>query len=108
MSQIHFVERPRNFTRLDAATHLYESAAWADVGEERLQHLVDTRGRAYFHDAQKEPSYWGGVITGFRELPQEEGRRRRCAITFIADEQGRGVYPPSDGPGWRNDWRYVP
>jgi hypothetical protein len=31
----------------------------------------------YFHDTQREPSFFGGNITGFREVEHEEGKPRR-------------------------------
>ena len=98
MTQIHFIEKLKNQKLLDRTSHSYESGNW-DVAYSKAQSLVGSR--IYFHEAQASPSYFGGVITGFRILPQPDLSAGRVVFLFTADQQGRGVL--AGMAGWRNE-----
>jgi hypothetical protein len=62
--------------------------------------------RIYFHERQADPSYFGGVISAFRVLPDDHARHpRRVVFKFVPDGDGKGfVAGPS---GWRNEQKTI-
>jgi hypothetical protein len=103
--QIHFVNYERDLRRVqEAGPRAYESGDWVlgdDVREALLQ-----GGRVYFHDSQSEPSFFGGTVTGFREVPNATGSKfRRWVILFTSDDAGVGVR--TDRSGWKRESKFV-
>lgn len=75
-SRAHFLCRvvdgaPRHLRKVDMP--VFESGMWA-IKEDEAKSLVG--GMIYLHDAKAEPSYFGGVVTGYRPADgaEYEGR----------------------------------
>ena len=102
MRQIHFIERNRDFKRLDRSSHSYESGDWV-VSHVKAQSLVGCR--IFFHEAHASPSYFGGVITGFRVLPPSDPLAGRVVFIFTADQNGKGV--SAGASDWRNEQKTI-
>ena len=103
MPQIHLIERARKQKLLDRSSQSYESGNWV-VSQSTAESLVG--GRIYFHEAQAGPSYFGGVITGFRVLPNPDVDAERIVFAFTADRDGIGVLAGTDG--WGNEKKIIP
>lgn len=106
MSEIHFVNFQRDMRRVRAAgPRDYESGDWV-IGDDVRAALLN-RGRVYFHDSQSEPSFFGGNITGFREVPNVTGSNyRRWVVLFTSDDAGVGVR--TGRGGWKRESKFVP
>lgn len=104
MPHIHFVNYQRDIKPLNAARNEYESGDWV-IGDEIRQALLPG-GRVYFHDAQADPSFFGGTITSFRQTVNEPNKPRRWVVLFTADAQGRGVLAGREG--WKRESKFVP
>lgn len=68
---IHLVEQLNSFFKMDG--DIWESGWWS-INEDKARELVG--GNIYFHKSQQEPSFYGGMITGYRLQPdgQHQGR----------------------------------
>ena len=97
--RIHLIERVQHFKRIE--DNVFESWCW-DVTPQKAQALVG--GDIYFHKKQKEPSYYGGKILGFRIHDSDEGEypgcRGRVVFTFEYSREHKNV---SAGEG---GWSY--
>jgi hypothetical protein len=102
MQQIHFIERAKNYKLLDRVSHSYESGNW-DVAHSKAQSLIGCQ--IYFHDAQASPSYFGGLITGFRVLPPSDSQAGRVVFIFTANNNCKGVRAGTNG--WRNEQKTI-
>jgi hypothetical protein len=98
MPNIHFIEKKKNQKLLDRDSHTYESGNW-NVAHAKAQSLVGFR--IYFHEAQANPSYFGGEITSIRVLPPTDPQAGRVVFIFKADQQSRRVYAGTGG--WGNE-----
>jgi hypothetical protein len=100
---ICFVETAGNIKRLDRDTHLYECGNWK-VSQHKAAQLVGDR--IYFCDKQASPSFFGGVIQGYRVLPDDHpDAPGRIVFSFIADEEGRGFSCGVEG--WGNEQKTI-
>jgi hypothetical protein len=100
---ICFIETSGNIKPLDLATRLYESGNWK-VSLQKAEQLVGDR--IYFCDKQAAPSFFGGVIQGYRVLPNDDPvAPGRIVFSFIADAEGRGFSCGADG--WGNEQKTI-
>jgi len=97
--KIHLIERVTHFIRIEG--NVFESWCW-DITPQTAQALVG--GDIYFHKKQKEPSYFGGKILGYRIHDSDEGEypgcRGRIVFTFEYSREHKNV---SAGEG---GWSY--
>ena len=87
MAAIHLIERENLFSRVNGSQTEYESGYW-NLSETQAQELVNSN--IYFHERQLEPSFYGGVITGFR-VQQGELHNGRIIFKFEPKTECRGV-----------------
>jgi len=96
-SAICFIEKSDGIRVLDKSTWLCESGDWI-VSEAKAADLVGKR--IYFLESQAGESHYGGVIQGYRVLPDDHPTAaRRVVFTFTADNALRGFRPGPDGWG---------
>jgi len=104
MPSLHLIKNDPNlpnFPVVDRATATYTSGFWA-VTPEVAQSLVG--GRIYFHEAQRDPSFFGGTVIDF-QLITEGQYAGRIEFKFRYEAQCRDVRAP--GP-WSFEKCYVP
>lgn len=82
---IHLVEQQGNFFRMQ--DKLWESGWWS-LDEEKVKGLIG--GNIYFHKTQQEPSFYGGMITGYR-IEQDGQHQGRVVFTIKYSEKCRNV-----------------
>ena len=70
---IHLLESMSNFVKLD--DNDWESGWW-NLDEGVVKKLVG--GEIYFHKSRSAPSYYGGIITGYRI--EQEGQYRGMIV----------------------------
>jgi hypothetical protein len=97
---IHLIERMGHVRTVDASTGMYESEWWA-IPASTAKRLVG--GRIYLHKGQDKPSFFGGVITGYR-IEAEGEHSGRVIFAFTRDAAGKGVVSRGD---WGNEKKYV-
>lgn len=73
---IHLVENTNNFTKLD--DNDWESGWW-NLDEDVVKKLVG--GEIYFHKSRNAPSYYGGIITGYRI--EQEGQHEGMIVFML-------------------------
>jgi len=99
MSRIHLIENEGSIKKVDEKT--WESGDWA-VTEGTAKKLID--GSILFHKKQAQPSFFGGVIEGYRV--QEEGKSQgRIIFSFRYSADCRQV--STERSGWRNEMKIV-
>jgi hypothetical protein len=81
---------------------VHESGLW-DMPESRAQELVG--GDIYFHKKQKEPSFFGGKILGYRIHEADDEYKGRIIFRFESIKEHRGVLA-GDG-GWSYEKKIV-
>src|SRR6476660_872860 len=101
MPRIHFIEREGRFERVPETSDDWESGYWT-LPAATASSLVG--GGIYFHAAQREKSFFGGEILGFRV--QEQGDfAGRVVFRFRYAKEFRQV---AAGPGgWRVEKKLV-
>lgn len=95
--KIHLIERLRNQKLIDRESNSYESGNW-NVKESKARELIG--GKIYFHERQADASYFGGLITDVRILPETALDAGRAVFTFISEPAAKGVFAGAEG------WRY--
>ncbi|HEU4598060.1 MAG TPA: hypothetical protein VFS10_23230 [Pyrinomonadaceae bacterium] len=98
--KIHLIERMGHIQKIEGRTH--ESGLW-DVSPHTAQSLVG--GDIYFHKKQKEPSYFGGKILGYRTHDEDDEYRGRIIFCFEYSADHRNVSAGSGG--WSNEKKIV-
>src|SRR5437667_3644467 len=98
--RIHLIERESLFIKIEG--HVHESGYWG-VGDETAQSLVG--GDIYFHKKQKEESFFGGKIVGFRVHQDDDERHGRIIFRFEFSSAHRGVL--AGNGGWSNAMKIV-
>jgi hypothetical protein len=88
MPRLHLIERVDKFQRVDAATSEWESGNW-DMSLGTAERLIG--GEVLFHKAQREPSYFGGRLTGCRVIPLGVADGGRVVLTFRFERTAKGV-----------------
>ena len=96
MTAIHLIERENFISRVAGSQTEYESGYWA-VSETDASELVGAH--IYFHERKIEPSFYGGVITGWR-LHRAEPYSGRVVFRFEPKPECRGVR------AGRNGWQF--
>ena len=96
MAKIHLIEKKNLFTRVSGSQTEYESGYWA-LTEQEAGNLVGAH--IYFHEKQIAPSFYGGLITGFR-TQQGEPYGGRIIFRFEPKPECRDVRAGVDG------WQY--
>lgn len=96
MAAIHFVERLGNFSLRDAEANEWESGFWV-VSAKSAEKLVGAD--IYLHRGQNEPSFCGGVITGYRFT--QANNDGRVIFSFIRSRTHEGVMALRSG--WGNE-----
>jgi hypothetical protein len=89
---IHIVEPLKNFVKLQDKE--WESGWWS-LEESKAEALIGSQ--IYFHKNRMEPSFFGGVITGYR-VEEDEQYRGRIVFTFRFSAECRNV--ETDKNGW--------
>ncbi|MDQ5839051.1 MAG: hypothetical protein M3379_19915 [Acidobacteriota bacterium] len=104
MPRIHLIERGGHFNPIKG--NVFESWCW-EVTPQTAQALVG--GDIYFHKKQKEPSYYGGKILGYRIHDSNEGFAPNCSGRVIFTfEYSRGHKNVSAGKGgWSQEKKIV-
>ncbi len=101
---ICFIEKMRKQRPIVRGGNDWESGNW-HVSQEKAQSLVGKR--IYFHEKQAEPSYFGGLITGFHVLPADHPENPgRIVFVFTRDDEGKGFRAGSTG--WGNEQKTIP
>lgn len=98
-TKIHLIEQMNGIRKLEGQVH--ESGSWA-VTPETAEALVG--GDIYFHKKQKEPSFYGGKILGFR-LETEGEHVGRIIFRFEFTPEHKNV--SSGSGGWSNEKKMV-
>jgi len=96
MPAIHLIEKENLISRVSGSQTEYESGYWA-LSEQEARELVGAH--IYFHERQIEPSFYGGLITGFR-VQRSEPYTGRIVFRFEPKSECRGVR------AGRNGWQY--
>ncbi len=96
---IHMVEPLNNFVKLP--DHQWESGCWA-IEESKARDLVG--GEIYFHKKQQEPSFFGGIITGYR-IAEDEQNHKKVVFTLQYKEDCRNVR--TDKNGWSKRMKII-
>jgi hypothetical protein len=98
--KIHLIEK-RNLIK-PIGNNVYESKYW-DVSIQQADELIG--GDIYFHRKQKEPSFYGGKIIGYR-IHEEEGEfKGRIIFHFEYSHSHRGVL--AGNGGWSYEKKIV-
>jgi hypothetical protein len=93
--KIHLIEKLGLFQRVDG--NIYESGNW-DISTQKADELIG--GDIYFHKKQKETSFFGGKILGYRIYDEDDELRGRIIFRF---EYSRGHKDVLAGDG---GWSY--
>ena len=96
---IHLIEKSNNFSRLQDKT--WESGWWR-LDEELAKDLVG--GEIYFHRKQLEPSFYGGIIMGYRI---EEDGENQGRIVFILKPCNTCRNVRTDKHGWSREMKII-
>ncbi len=101
---ICFIEKMRKQRPIERGSATWESGNW-DVTEAKAASLVGQR--IYFHEKQAEESYFGGVVTGYRVLPDDHPETPgRIVFSFTPDDTGKGFV--AGRAGWGNEQKTIP
>lgn len=98
--KIHLIERMGHIQKIEG--RINESGLW-DVSAQTAQSLVG--GDIYFHKKQKEPSYFGGKILGYRVHEVDDEYRGRIIFRFEYSAEHRNV--SAGHGGWANEKKIV-
>jgi hypothetical protein len=96
---IHIVEPVNNFVKLEDEE--WESGWWS-MDENNARELIGCK--IYFHKKQQEPSFFGGIITGYR-IEQDAQHPGCVAFTFQYDAGCRNV--KTDKHGWTKKMKII-
>jgi len=96
---IHLIENVNNFARLK--DNAWESGWWV-LDESKALKLVG--GEIYFHKKQREPSFYGGTITGYR-VEQNGQYEGRIVFAFEHTQSCRNV--KTDKHGWSKKMKLI-
>ena len=96
---IHLIENVNNFAKLK--DNSWESGWW-NLDENKAQKLVG--GEIYFHKKQRESSFYGGTITGYR-VEQDGPYEGRIVFVFEHTQSCRNV--KTDKHGWSRKMKII-
>src|SRR5436305_10858349 len=98
--RIHFIERLGYIKPIE--DNIYESGLW-NVSLQTAQALVG--GDIYFHRKQKDTSFFGGKILGYRSHEEDDEYRGRIIFRFAYSRTHRDVL--AGAGGWSNEKKIV-
>lgn len=90
---IHLIERDNRFMCNDRSTQDWDSGFWR-IDTSDAATLVG--GNIYFHEKQATPSFFGGVITGYK-VEQKGEWKGRIVFRFTASEDHKDVETAREG-----------
>jgi len=96
---IHLVEPLNNFVKLQDKK--WESGSWS-LDEDKAKQLVG--GEIYFHKKRLEPSFFGGIITGYRI---EQDAQNQGNIVFILQYNAGCRNIKTDKLGWSKKMKII-
>ncbi|MDD5170452.1 MAG: hypothetical protein PHN75_16670 [Syntrophales bacterium] len=96
---IHVLEPVNNFVKL--RDNIWE-CGWWKLGEDRVQEHIGSQ--IYFHKKRLEPSFYGGIIRGYR-IEQEGPRQGLMVFEFEFQPSCRNIR--TDGTGWSMEMKVV-
>jgi hypothetical protein len=96
---IHIVEPLNNFVKLPDSR--WESGWW-NLDESKAKELIG--GEIFFHKKQQEPSFFGGIITGYR-TEQDAKNQDRIVFTLQYNSACRNV--KTDKAGWSKKMKII-
>jgi hypothetical protein len=96
---IHLIEKMNNFIKLQDNTW---EIGWWQLEESKAQKLVG--GEVYFHKKQQEPSFYGGIIIGYRIEPDGQ-YQGKTVFTFNHKQSCRNV--KTDKYGWSKKLKII-
>ena len=100
MPSIHLIEKIDKYNAIDNDSNEWESGVWA-VSIESASKLI--HGNIYLHRGQKEPSFFGGIITGFRITGS--GPNEKITFRFKQLSSHEGI--TTEKEGWGNEQKRV-
>ena len=98
--KIHLIERMGHIQKIEG--RICESGLW-DVSPSMAQSLIG--GDIYFHKKQKEASYFGGKILGYRIHESDDQYDGRIIFRFEPSTEHKNV--SSGIGGWSNEKKIV-
>jgi hypothetical protein len=96
---IHIIEPLNNFVNLRDKG--WESGWW-NIDENKAKELVG--GEIYFHKKQQEPSFFGGIITGYR-IEQNTQYQGKIVFTLQYNAACRNV--KTEKLGWSKKMKII-
>ena len=90
---IHFIEKENQLVRKDKTSQNWESGNWK-ISKETANKLIG--GNIYLHKLQESPSYFGGKITGYKEILDGQ-RKGRIVFQFTATIEHKGLKTARSG-----------
>ena len=96
---IHLIEQSNNFVKLQ--DNMWESGWWI-LDESKAQKLVG--GEIYFHRKRQEPSFYGGMILGYR-VEQDGQNQGRIIFRLQHSQSCRNVR--TDKLGWSKQMKII-
>jgi len=96
---IHILEKLNNFVKLPDKE--WESGWW-NIDEDKAKELIGDE--IYFHKSQQEPSFFGGVITGYR-IEQDVPNLGCIVFRLQYDAKCRNV--KTDKHGWSKKMKII-
>lgn len=101
--QLHLIEKAKRFTRDDNSSQNWESGFWTFT-EPQARRIVSESADIFFHETQMDPSYFGGIVTGY-ETCEEVEWAGKIIFHFAADEQHKGIKTSKEG--WSRWYKIV-
>ena len=95
--EIHLIENVRKFIRLQ--DDVWESGWWG-LNENKARELVGSA--IYFHRKRTEPSFYGGIIKGYRVEP-DGVHQGRIVFKFLYSHDCRNI--KTDKTGWSKEMK---
>lgn len=90
--RIHLIEDLGLMQRIDG--NIFESGNWK-VTPQQAEGLIG--GDIYFHKKQKEPSFYGGKILGYRIYESDDELNGRIIFRFEYSRSHKGVLAGDEG-----------
>jgi hypothetical protein len=100
MPSIHLIEKNEKYKIVDKDSDEWESGVWA-VSIEKASNLI--HGNIYLHRGQKEPSFFGGVINGFRITGTAPNEKITFRFRRMLSHEG----VTTEKEGWGNEQKRV-
>ena len=99
MMDLHILQHSQDIMML--SNKEWESGSWS-IDENKAKELVG--GEIYFHEKQQEPSFFGGIITGYR-IEQDEQNKARIVFSLRYTAKCRNV--KTEKQGWAKKMKII-